>query len=906
MSDQEQIFLSYSRNDGEAAGELRRRLVEHGLAVFKDDEGIRSGDLWLSRLQEAVSECVGFVVLVGRDGVEGWVGAETQVALSRHFGPHADAERLPIFPVLIDGTTADALPAFLQLFQATPWNSDKALPVKLVGHIRERTSVPDTTRRFEGCPFVGLDAYRVHQADLFFGRQKDTLDALACFDTRHTTEQPVRWLEINGNSGSGKSSLMNAGLLPLVDHGLLWSRTGFAHWQRIGPMMPGEHPVEMLIEQLARTFDEEMTDVRQRIAADERGLADWLRSRKQDDTAYLLAIDQFEEFFTFANLQERSQFDLLLASALQDPDCPLFLVTTVRADFLDRFEHLPRLATLRSTRAKLWPIPPMSSAGLREVIDGPARLAGINVGEVRELMVDQARDEPGALPLVENALYWLWEKRRNNHLSGSVFNEQGGLAGILSQSADDLLESLGSQRGLALELLFRLVKVDPQGQRHTRRRLPLAEAVAVAGGGDRGRDVINRLAGQRALAGGKNGPLRLITVTDEITTDAGTKARERWVNLIHETLIRARAPDTVGAETKPYWPTLWHYIEQHKHRAARRERLQLQAREWQARTGFSRQFGLAGLSGLVDFKALAVPGTLEQRYLRWSFYKSAVQVAILLALTSIIGEVVYVSGKYRMPIEAAASRWAYRLGNPVPMPTLVEIPAGEFMMGRDNGIDESPAHPVTFSAPFHLGATEVTFEQYDAYCIVNGCKWLQDNDFGRQEQPVINVSFSEAQSYAAWLGERLNASCRLPSEAEWEYAASAGSPSEYWWGDNPAQDGEIMMNALDSRSRWSGVTTAPVRKFQANPFGLHDMHGNVWEWVEDCWHTSYDAAPNDGAAWGEENDGACGFRVVRGGSWGGDSQYARSAYRHRSGPDYRGYGLGFRVLCSSPILDSDH
>ena len=115
------VFLSYSHNDRAAALNLRAQLERHGLAVFRDDESIRAGDLWLNRLQEAMDGCAGFVVLVGRDGVARWVGAETQVALNRYFGPHDEAQRLPIFPVLIDSTTPESLPAFLRLFQATPW-----------------------------------------------------------------------------------------------------------------------------------------------------------------------------------------------------------------------------------------------------------------------------------------------------------------------------------------------------------------------------------------------------------------------------------------------------------------------------------------------------------------------------------------------------------------------------------------------------------------------------------------------------------------------------------------------------------------------------------------------------------------------------------------------------------------
>jgi len=566
VTDHDQIFLSYSRNDLGTAANLCGQIERPGLSVFKDDKSIREGDLWLNRLQEAVEACTGFVVLVGRDGVGRWIGAEAQAALSRHFGPHDDAERLPIFPILLGNVTPEVLPAFLRLFQATPWNGSDLLAERRLQQIRDRTIVVSQAAVFEGCPFVGLDAFRMDQTQLFFGRQKETLDALACFDTR-AGSPTVRWLEINGNSGSGKSSLMNAGLLPVVEQGWLWPRTGFAHWRRIGPMMPGEHPVTMLAELLARGFGVEMADVRKRLEADDRALADWLRGRKQGESAFLLAIDQFEDLFTFADPEERKRFDRLLAGALKDVDCPLFLISTVRADFLDRFEDLPRLVAVRNRLGKAWTLPPIGDDGLREVIGGPARLADLHVSEVQEAMVAEARDEPGALPLVENALYWLseQEQREGNRLSGKRFNEQGGLAGILSRSAGGLPQGLETeQRDRALALLFRLVKVDLEGHRHTRRRIPLAEAVTVAGGGERGRDLVTRLAGERARDGGKaKGPLRLITVTEEAAGGAGARESRRWVKLIHETLIRSKGADAQG-RPQPYWPTLWDYIEHHK------------------------------------------------------------------------------------------------------------------------------------------------------------------------------------------------------------------------------------------------------------------------------------------------------------------------------------------------------
>ena len=146
-------------------------------------------------------------------------------------GPHEDAERLPIFPILLGETRSETLPAFLRLFQTTAWNGTDPLPERLLDDIRKRTIVANKAVAFEGCPFVGLAAYHIDQAHLFFGRQKETLGALACFDMRKHSST-VRWLEINGNSGSGKSSLMNAGLLPLIDQDWLWPRTGFAQSHR--------------------------------------------------------------------------------------------------------------------------------------------------------------------------------------------------------------------------------------------------------------------------------------------------------------------------------------------------------------------------------------------------------------------------------------------------------------------------------------------------------------------------------------------------------------------------------------------------------------------------------------------------------------------------------------------------
>jgi formylglycine-generating enzyme required for sulfatase activity len=906
LTDRHDVFLSYSRNDFQAGAKLRLQLAKHGLSVFKDDESIRESELWLNRLQDEVDACGAFVVLVGRDGVRRWISAETQVALNRYFGPHEDAQRLPIFPILLSDTGLEALPAFLRLFQATPWNGADSLPPRLLDQIRQRKLVL-TEITFEGCPFVGLGAYRIDQGQLFFGRQKETLDALACFDSRPASST-VRWLEINGNSGSGKSSLMNAGLLPLVDQGWLWPRTGYARWRRIGPMMPGEHALAMLAEHLARTFQEEMADIRRRLQGDDRALAEWLRGRKEEETAFLLAIDQFEELFTFSDPEERGRFDRLLAGALDDADCPLFVISTVRADFLDRFEDLPRLVAVRNRVGRPWTLAPIGTEGLREVIAGPARLAGLDVSEVQEAMVAEARDEPGALPLVENALHWLWEKRTGNRLSGQLFTDQGGLAGILSGSADVLLAGLNKQQqGRALELLFRLVKVDPDSRRHTRRRIPLAEAI---GGDERGRAVVDRLAGQRRRDGGTaEGPLRLITVTEEGGQN-GSSQRTRWANLIHETLIRSRGLDANG-KMQPYWPTLWNYIEKNKQRAARWERLQLLAREWKDRKGLARLHALAGWSALFGFRGLAARGSLEQRYLRWSRSRALAEVIALVVIMGVIGEGVYWGASRRLPLDAVIERWTYKFGlQSPPVPAFVKIPAGSFMMGSERTENERPPHRVQFSQPFYMGETEVTFHEWDACIVDSGCDGYRPADeWGRGPQPVINVSWNDAQAYVRWLSKKKAMICRLPSEAEWEYAARAKTTSDFALpapGGSDDIKGKNLANCADCGSKWDGRQTAPVGSFPRNGWGLQDMHGNVWEWVEDCWHGSYEDAPQTGKAWLKENGGDCVSRVLRGGSWYNDRDFARSAFRNWYFPNFRNYFIGFRVVCSSPSSGTEH
>ena len=239
----------------------------------------------------------------------------------------------------------------------------------------------------------------------------------------------------------------------------------------------------------------------------------------------------------------------------------------------------------------------------------------------------------------------------------------------------------------------------------------------------------------------------------------------------------------------------------------------------------------------------------------------------------------------------------YKLPNRL---TLLPIPAGSFIMGSDSGAGvESPAHEVIFAKPFWMSKTEITFDQYDAYANHTGKSFPMDNGWGRGSRPVINVSWNDAQGYVRSLSanNNRNLQCRLPSEAEWEYASRAGNTTKYSWGDSI---GKNKANCVGCGSQWDDKETAPVGSFSSNAWGLHDMHGNVWEWVQDPWHENYKGAPNNGDVW--ESGGDTRRRVYRGGSWNDEPSVMRSTYRYGHSPDLESKSLGFRIVCFTPSV----
>ncbi len=224
-------------------------------------------------------------------------------------------------------------------------------------------------------------------------------------------------------------------------------------------------------------------------------------------------------------------------------------------------------------------------------------------------------------------------------------------------------------------------------------------------------------------------------------------------------------------------------------------------------------------------------------------------------------------------------------------PKMVVVPAGSFMMGspdsegeRDN--DEGPVHEVTIAKPFAVGVYEVTFDEWDACVSAGGCGGYEPGDagWGWGRRPVINVGWDDAQGYLDWLSGETGETYRFLSESEWEYAARAGTTGRYHWGNR-------ISTSKANYGKKVGKTVT-VGKYPPNAFGLYNVHGNVWEWVGDCWNESYEGAPTDGSVW---EAGDCEHAVLRGGSWYSHPRNLRSANRFRSTTGDRSTSVGIRV-----------
>ncbi|NML32485.1 SUMF1/EgtB/PvdO family nonheme iron enzyme [Paraburkholderia antibiotica] len=223
-------------------------------------------------------------------------------------------------------------------------------------------------------------------------------------------------------------------------------------------------------------------------------------------------------------------------------------------------------------------------------------------------------------------------------------------------------------------------------------------------------------------------------------------------------------------------------------------------------------------------------------------------------------------------------------------PIMIAVPAGSFAMGSNtDDPSEKPVHHVSIGAPFAIGKYPVTVEQWNVCVAANACQKLTPESNTNKAAPARDLSWDDAQQYIKWLVKTTGKPYRLPTESEWEYADRGGTTTAYWWGEQMRKG---AANCKDCGDPWHKEGPESVGTFGANPLGLYDMNGGVWEWTADCWHNSYQGAPVDGHAW--DNPG-CEVRVIRGGSWREGGDYMLSATRFKYSASVRQSQDGFRV-----------
>jgi formylglycine-generating enzyme required for sulfatase activity len=643
-----------------------------------------------------------------------------------------------------------------------------------------------------------------------------------------------------------------------------------------------------------------------------------LNAVKNPHIGFVLIVDQFEELFTLSNKNEQRRFDAQLANALLENGSRFFLITSVSNGFLEGFEHLLYLSEWYNSRCKRYALAAVPQSALRDIIERPAELAGLDVKEVVPAILADAQHEVGVLPLVENALQYLWEHRIGNRLSGALYQQKGGIAGLLEAQADDLLARLETEipgsKADALRLLLALTHISPDGH-HTRQRIALDEARRIAGNDDlqRGQKIIDFLSGKSDTNQGpqksKDG-LRLITILGDSQSSVSYQQplhKYQFVDLLYEPLIRARGQDENTGQLLGYWQTLYDYIGSSYVTNDLQQKLTLQANAWEHSRGFWRWRRLAGWSELLTYHKLGTAGndSVVGRFIRQSKVAVAIQITLLALVMGFVGQSFYWTKKQGLPLGYMLMQQRFRLIDagllPVPLPEMVSVGSDENVPEAaitflDDG--EPVAHELKFAAPgteiglakrFMLSTYEITYQQYDYYVWQQRgkVKYPATANGGRNHHPVVNVSWYDANAYLTWLSNKTHKHYRLPTEAEWQYSDRAKTTTDFWWGDGI---GKNKANCTDCGSAWDGQQSAPVGSFQPNGLGLYDTVGNVHEWTCSIWKEQ-----PDGNEYTCAIQGGGASRVFLGGSWRNRSIFLLYSSRDWDVPGYISDNLGFRA-----------
>ena len=764
---------------------------------------------------------------------------------------------------------------------------DKLLETLSATNASQTAEKPITTPPpWTDSPYPGLEAFTPEQAPIYFGRGREIDQLLQQF-----ADPKVRFVAVVGVSGSGKSSLVKAGLLPRLRTGIIgnapWIDLIFKPGERGGnPYLGLAFALKSELDISGQTENEIARSLQADAKVTEKHLTGLL-SHYEPATELLLVVDQFEELFTQCTADKRQDFLALLEHLVTLPR--IRGIVTMRADFYARAIQEPTLANLLRQDRGTFPLDPPSVSAIHQMIIRPAEAAGVELEDgLAQRLLDDAGIGPGAMALIAFTLNQLYEQeQQSNAISIDAYNTFGGVKGAVQKRAETALQGLKIDLDSALPKLFaHLVEVNEQ-EIAARRRAP-----------------------QSLLQGDLKIVAEALTDARLLVTSEGEN-NQPMIEVAHETVLSG-------------WERLHQWILEHAVTLRARRDLEQVASEWDksGRQSSALRYGpllqryvtaAAPRSNTADDYLTACKRRKKQFCIAYSL--------LGLFVITLLGIFFHIN-KSDYPPSLATKALFVQLGIwPVTKPAIEPIPAGDFQMGDLSGQgnpDERPAHPVKFVKAFEMGRYEVTFDEYDLFAAATDREKPGDQGWGRGNRPVINVSWEDAIAYTKWLSERTGLNYRLPSEAEWEYAARATTKSERYWPEKTEAEKDdpacTYANVFDTKNAsvikntYTGITwepfncaddflnTAPVGQFKANPWQLHDMLGNVWEWTQDCYVDSYKATPTDGSAQESlDNNASCPLRVLRGGSWFYGPQFVRSALRNWDSPDLRINNIGFRL-----------
>jgi formylglycine-generating enzyme required for sulfatase activity len=783
-------------------------------------------------------------------------------------------------------------------------------------------------------PYRGLRPLEAEDAGIFFGRGGPIVEALDRLRGLRATAPP-RLLVILGASGAGKSSFLRAGLFPRLQR----DDRNFLPLPVIRPERAAISGDTGLLSALEGAFAATpiplpRADLRVVIQAGAIKLKPLLQALadkatpiapdagvKSKPPALIVSIDQGEELFLAEAQDEAQPFLALLRDLLIDDAPAVVAVFTIRSD---NYERLQLASELEGVRQDTLSLPPMPKGSYAEVVKGPARrLDGTTRAlDIEDALVDallgdiEAGGAKDALPLLAFTLERLYgEYRAGGNLKLAHYDALGRVKGSIEAAVERALKAADADPAIPKDRIARmallrrglipwLAGIDPDTGAPRRRVARLSEIPAEA------RPLIQHLVEQRLLA-----------------TDVN-KDTEATIEPAHEALLRQ-------------WSLLEGWLTEDTGVLAVLEGVKRASRDWAANNrdrawlahAADRLAAADRLSARPDLAANLEPTDREylaacrkaeadakrgKRLLLGGIY--ALLVGVIAGLVGWINQATivdqwrfltvtwpYERANVRPYVLSTANEQALKPGQSFKecaqdCPVMVVVPAGSFTMGAPATESQAvgytlqiPQHPVTIGKPFAVSKYELTFADWHACVAGGGCNAYKPADmgWGGGQQPVMNVGWDDAKQYVAWLTQVTGKTYRLLSEAEYEYAARAGTTTVYPWGDDIELNGQAMANCKGCGSRWDGTQIAPVGSFPPNKFGLYDMVGNVWSWTEDCLHRSYNGAPADGSAWIAGGD--CNSRIVRGGAWEMSPDFLHSATRNAFTTAWRYYSIGFRV-----------